>query len=234
MSLMLRNLPKCSGERDLLQVGQPARVLVSVKVGQSQTRRRHHTQKSLVPDLAYFLISDKETQVGPQGLPCSQNSRCPVAGLVETISSPEASTSHSFCRKSPPPPPPAVSSPARSALRAPGFCSSLKMPFGGFPFLLFLPYHQTSEEEEEVEEEEEDPEEDRKSTREEESELPKSPEPPPGPVLAHAEGPPLPAMGQPSGSFICEMPNCGAVSVSASSWGLGFRGSRTDGSCAQL
>lgn len=69
----------------------------------------------------------------------------------------------------------------------------------------------TSEEEEEVEEEEEDPEEDRKSTREEESELPKSPEPPPGPVLAHAEGPPLPAMGQPSGSFICEMPNCGAV-----------------------
>ncbi|XP_020954378.1 transcriptional-regulating factor 1 isoform X5 [Sus scrofa] len=68
----------------------------------------------------------------------------------------------------------------------------------------------TSEEEEEVEEEEEDPEEDRKSTREEESELPKSPEPPPGPVLAHAEGPPLPAVGQPSGSFICEMPNCGA------------------------
>ncbi|XP_032195873.1 transcriptional-regulating factor 1 isoform X9 [Mustela erminea] len=68
----------------------------------------------------------------------------------------------------------------------------------------------TSEEEEELEEEEEDPEEDRKSTREEESEVPKSPEPPPGPVLAPAEGPPLQALGQPSGSFICEMPNCGA------------------------
>ncbi|XP_067609046.1 transcriptional-regulating factor 1 isoform X7 [Pseudorca crassidens] len=69
----------------------------------------------------------------------------------------------------------------------------------------------TSEEDEEVQEEEEDPEEDRKSMREEESELPKSPEPPPGPVLASAEGPPLQALGQPSGSFICEMPNCGAV-----------------------
>ncbi|XP_022437626.1 transcriptional-regulating factor 1 isoform X5 [Delphinapterus leucas] len=68
----------------------------------------------------------------------------------------------------------------------------------------------TSEEDEEVQEEEEDPEEDRKSTREEESELPKSPEPPPGPVLASTEGPPLQALGQPSGSFICEMPNCGA------------------------
>ncbi|KAF3831538.1 hypothetical protein GH733_000350 [Mirounga leonina] len=73
------------------------------------------------------------------------------------------------------------------------------------------PHTQTSEEEEELEEEEEDPEEDRKSTREEESEVPKSPEPPPGPVLAPAEGPPLQALGQPSGSFICEMPNCGAV-----------------------
>ncbi|XP_047714672.1 transcriptional-regulating factor 1 isoform X4 [Prionailurus viverrinus] len=69
----------------------------------------------------------------------------------------------------------------------------------------------TSEEEEELEEEEEDPEEDRKSMREEESEVPKSPEPPPGPVLAPTEGPPLQALGQPSGSFICEMPNCGAV-----------------------
>ncbi|XP_059966154.1 transcriptional-regulating factor 1 isoform X6 [Mesoplodon densirostris] len=68
----------------------------------------------------------------------------------------------------------------------------------------------TSEEDEEVQEEEEDPEEERKSTREEESELPKSPEPPPGPVLASAEGPPLQTLGQPSGSFICEMPNCGA------------------------
>ncbi|XP_026363232.2 transcriptional-regulating factor 1 isoform X4 [Ursus arctos] len=68
----------------------------------------------------------------------------------------------------------------------------------------------TSEEEEELEEDE-DPEEDRKSAREEESEVPKSPEPPPGPVLAPAEGPPLQALGQPSGSFICEMPNCGAV-----------------------
>nr|KAF6508786.1 transcriptional regulating factor 1 [Rousettus aegyptiacus] len=68
----------------------------------------------------------------------------------------------------------------------------------------------TSEEEEELEEEEEDPEEDRKSTREEESEVPKSPEPQPGPVLAPTEGPPLQALSQPSGSFICEMPNCGA------------------------
>ncbi|XP_040499416.1 transcriptional-regulating factor 1 isoform X3 [Ursus maritimus] len=67
----------------------------------------------------------------------------------------------------------------------------------------------TSEEEEELEEDE-DPEEDRKSAREEENEVPKSPEPPPGPVLAPAEGPPLQALGQPSGSFICEMPNCGA------------------------
>ncbi|XP_060045785.1 transcriptional-regulating factor 1 isoform X11 [Erinaceus europaeus] len=69
----------------------------------------------------------------------------------------------------------------------------------------------TSEEEEELEDEEEDLEEDRKSTREDESEVPKSPEPPPGPVLAAAEGPPLQALSQPSGSFICEMPNCGAV-----------------------
>ncbi|XP_017200619.3 transcriptional-regulating factor 1 isoform X8 [Oryctolagus cuniculus] len=69
----------------------------------------------------------------------------------------------------------------------------------------------TSEEEEELEEEEEDMEEDRKSTKEEESEVPKTPEPPPVPVLAPTEGPPLQALGQPSGSFICEMPNCGAV-----------------------
>uniref|UniRef100_A0A8C8ZQG0 Transcriptional regulating factor 1 n=1 Tax=Prolemur simus TaxID=1328070 RepID=A0A8C8ZQG0_PROSS len=68
----------------------------------------------------------------------------------------------------------------------------------------------TSEEDEELEEEEEDLEEDRKSTKEEESEVPKSPEPPPVPVLAPTEGPPLQALGQPSGSFICEMPNCGA------------------------
>ncbi|KAM8777102.1 transcriptional-regulating factor 1 isoform 7-T8 [Rhynchonycteris naso] len=72
------------------------------------------------------------------------------------------------------------------------------------------PHAQTSEEEEELEEEEEDQEEDRKSTREEESEVPRSPEPQPGPVLAPAEGPALQALGQPSGAFICEMPNCGA------------------------
>ncbi|KAL1771493.1 transcriptional-regulating factor 1 isoform X1 [Sigmodon hispidus] len=69
----------------------------------------------------------------------------------------------------------------------------------------------TSEEEEEAEEEEEDPEEDRKSIKEEESEVSKSPEPPPVPAVAPAEGPPIQATGQPSGSFICEMPNCGAV-----------------------
>nr|XP_045012050.1 transcriptional-regulating factor 1 isoform X2 [Jaculus jaculus] len=67
------------------------------------------------------------------------------------------------------------------------------------------------EEEEEAEEEEDDLEEDRKSTKEEESEVPKSPEPPPVPVPAPTEGPPLQVLGQPSGSFICEMPNCGAV-----------------------
>ncbi|XP_031203459.1 transcriptional-regulating factor 1 isoform X10 [Mastomys coucha] len=69
----------------------------------------------------------------------------------------------------------------------------------------------TSEEEEEAEEEEEDPEEDRKSIKEEESEVSKSPEPPPAPALAPTEGPPMQAVGQqPSGNFICEMPNCGA------------------------
>ncbi|XP_058518950.1 transcriptional-regulating factor 1 isoform X3 [Ochotona princeps] len=68
----------------------------------------------------------------------------------------------------------------------------------------------TSEEEEELEEEEEDMEEDRKSTKEEETEVPKTPEPPPVPILAPTEGPPLQALGQPPGSFICEMPNCGA------------------------
>ncbi|XP_037698364.1 transcriptional-regulating factor 1 isoform X8 [Choloepus didactylus] len=69
----------------------------------------------------------------------------------------------------------------------------------------------TSEEEEELEEEEEDLEEDRRSTKEEESEAPKSPEPPPVPALAPVEGPALQVLGQPCGSFICEMPNCGAV-----------------------
>uniref|UniRef100_G3T0Q0 Transcriptional regulating factor 1 n=1 Tax=Loxodonta africana TaxID=9785 RepID=G3T0Q0_LOXAF len=70
----------------------------------------------------------------------------------------------------------------------------------------------TSEEEEELEEEEEDLEEDRKSTKEEESEAAKSPEPPPPvPALAPAEGLALQALSQPLGSFICEMPNCGAV-----------------------
>ncbi|XP_077017931.1 transcriptional-regulating factor 1 isoform X5 [Tamandua tetradactyla] len=68
----------------------------------------------------------------------------------------------------------------------------------------------TSEEEEELEEEEEDLEEDRKSTKEEESEA-KSPEPPPAPALASGEGPALQALSQPCSSFICEMPNCGAV-----------------------
>nr|XP_048301317.1 transcriptional-regulating factor 1 isoform X13 [Myodes glareolus] len=68
----------------------------------------------------------------------------------------------------------------------------------------------TSEEEEEAEEEEEDQEEDRKSIKEEESEVAKSPEPPPVPALAPTEGPPLQAAGQPSGSFVCELPNCGA------------------------
>lgn len=89
---------------------------------------------------------------------------------------------------------------------------------------------QTSEEEEELEEEEEDPDEDRKCTQEVESEVPKSPEPPPGPNLAATEGPPMQALSQPSSSFICEMPNCGAVSVAVSSGHL----VRATGLCLNL
>ncbi|XP_028902919.1 transcriptional-regulating factor 1 isoform X2 [Ornithorhynchus anatinus] len=67
----------------------------------------------------------------------------------------------------------------------------------------------TSGEEEDLEEED-DLEEDRKSIKDE-SEMQKSPEPPPIPLVAPMELPPLQSLVHPSVSFICEMPNCGAV-----------------------
>ncbi|XP_038617056.1 transcriptional-regulating factor 1 isoform X2 [Tachyglossus aculeatus] len=67
----------------------------------------------------------------------------------------------------------------------------------------------TSGEEEDLEEED-DLEEERKSTKDE-SEMQKSPEPPPIPLVAPMELPPLQSLMHPSVSFICEMPNCGAV-----------------------
>lgn len=77
-------------------------------------------------------------------------------------------------------------------------------------------------------------EEDRKSTKEEETEVPKTPEPPPVPILAPTEGPPLQALGQPPGSFICEMPNCGAVSASMELVGHPGQARVSGTSCAQL
>ncbi|XP_019404967.1 PREDICTED: transcriptional-regulating factor 1 isoform X2 [Crocodylus porosus] len=64
--------------------------------------------------------------------------------------------------------------------------------------------------EEEVLEDEEEVEEDRKCVKEEESEIQKSPEPPPIP-LAPIDLPPLQSLSLSAASFICEMPNCGAV-----------------------
>ncbi|XP_019371944.1 PREDICTED: transcriptional-regulating factor 1 isoform X6 [Gavialis gangeticus] len=64
--------------------------------------------------------------------------------------------------------------------------------------------------EEEVLEDEEEVEDDRKCVKEEESEIQKSPEPPPIP-LAPIDLPPLQSLSLSAASFICEMPNCGAV-----------------------
>ncbi|XP_071433863.1 transcriptional-regulating factor 1 isoform X5 [Pithys albifrons albifrons] len=61
--------------------------------------------------------------------------------------------------------------------------------------------------EEEVLEEDEEIEEDRK----EEREMQKSPDPPPIPLVGPIDLPPLQGLPLSSSSFICEMPNCGAV-----------------------
>ncbi|XP_034620392.1 transcriptional-regulating factor 1 isoform X3 [Trachemys scripta elegans] len=68
----------------------------------------------------------------------------------------------------------------------------------------------TSGEEEDLEDEEE-MEEERKSVKEEESEMQKSPEPPPIGLGAPVDLPPLQSLTFSAASFICEMPNCGAV-----------------------
>ncbi|XP_030413479.1 transcriptional-regulating factor 1 isoform X4 [Gopherus evgoodei] len=68
----------------------------------------------------------------------------------------------------------------------------------------------TSGEEEDLEDEEE-MEEERKSVKEEESEMQKSPEPPPIALGAPVDLPPLQSLTFSAASFICEMPNCGAV-----------------------
>ncbi|XP_074920458.1 transcriptional-regulating factor 1 isoform X3 [Chelonoidis abingdonii] len=68
----------------------------------------------------------------------------------------------------------------------------------------------TSGEEEDLEDEEE-MEEERKSVKEEESEIQKSPEPPPIALGAPVDLPPLQSLTFSAASFICEMPNCGAV-----------------------
>lgn len=58
-------------------------------------------------------------------------------------------------------------------------------------------------------EEDEDIEEDRK----EEREMQKSPDPPPIPLVGPIDLPALQSLSLSSSSFICEMPNCGAVCV---------------------
>ncbi|XP_039388709.1 transcriptional-regulating factor 1 isoform X4 [Mauremys reevesii] len=68
----------------------------------------------------------------------------------------------------------------------------------------------TSGEEEDLEDEEE-MEEERKSVKEEESEMQKSPEPPPIALGAPVDLPPFQSLTFSAASFICEMPNCGAV-----------------------
>lgn len=67
---------------------------------------------------------------------------------------------------------------------------------------------QTSGEEEALEEDEEI-EEDRK----EEGEMQKSPDPPAIPLVGPIDLPALQSLSLSSSSFICEMPNCGAVRV---------------------
>lgn len=56
-------------------------------------------------------------------------------------------------------------------------------------------------------------EEERKYVKEEESEMQKSPEPPPIALGAPVDLPPLQSLTFSAASFICEMPNCGAVGV---------------------
>ncbi|KAM7173158.1 transcriptional-regulating factor 1 isoform 3-T7 [Macrochelys suwanniensis] len=68
----------------------------------------------------------------------------------------------------------------------------------------------TSGDEEDLEDEEE-MEEERKSVKEEESDMQKSPEPPPIALGAPVDLPPLQSLTFSAASFICEMPNCGAV-----------------------
>ncbi|TFK03040.1 sulfotransferase 6B1-like [Platysternon megacephalum] len=68
----------------------------------------------------------------------------------------------------------------------------------------------TSGEEDDLEDEDE-MEEERKSVKEEESEMQKSPEPPPIALGAPVDLPPLQSLTFSAASFICEMPNCGAV-----------------------
>lgn len=63
--------------------------------------------------------------------------------------------------------------------------------------------------EEEVLEEDEEIEEDRK----EEREMQKSPDPPAIPLVGPIDLPALQSLSLSSSSFICEMPNCGAVRV---------------------
>ena len=127
VSFPLENPSHSPGKAEQLQVGQPAWVLVDVIVLLvSNKGEKLYIEKSLLSALAYFFISDEGTQSGPRGLGCSQNSRCPVTNLVllRGLCQPLSLTQR--CRRSP-------SVLALSPSLAPGFCSSLKMSFGGFP-----------------------------------------------------------------------------------------------------
>ncbi|XP_044528480.1 transcriptional-regulating factor 1 isoform X2 [Gracilinanus agilis] len=68
----------------------------------------------------------------------------------------------------------------------------------------------TSEEEEEIEDED-DLEEDRKSAKDDDPDVQKSPDPPPITLVAPIDLPSLQSLTPSSASFVCEMPNCGAV-----------------------
>ncbi|XP_043855672.1 transcriptional-regulating factor 1 isoform X4 [Dromiciops gliroides] len=68
----------------------------------------------------------------------------------------------------------------------------------------------TSEEEEDVEDDD-DLEEERKSTKEDDPDVQKSPDPPPITLVAPMDLPTLQSLTPSSVSFVCEMPNCGAV-----------------------
>lgn len=127
VSFLLENPSHSPGKAEQLQVGQPAWVLVDVIVLLvSNKGEKLNVEKSLLSALAYFFTSDEGTQSGPWGLGCSQNSRCPVTNLVllRGLCQPLSLTQR--CRRSP-------SVLALSPSLAPGFCSSLKMSFWGFP-----------------------------------------------------------------------------------------------------